>query len=141
MLLGLGVRSACIEKSGSIGVIPLSSIRVERFPCAARAWRFALRYACRVVSGSAAALRFALAAALLSGCGGASRDPRPDLLLVTVDTLRADRLACYGGESDVGHALCRIGERGTHFVWAFSTAPSTAPSTMGCSALQLYRWR
>jgi len=81
-----------------------------------------------VVSGSAAALRFALAAALLSGCGGASRDPRPNLLLVTVDTLRPDRLACYGGESDVGHALCRIGERGTHFVWALSTAPATAPS-------------
>jgi arylsulfatase A-like enzyme len=81
-----------------------------------------------MVTGSAAALRLALAAALLAGCGGTSRDPRPDLLLITVDTLRPDRLACYGGEPDVGRALCRIAERGTHFVWALSTAPSTAPS-------------
>jgi arylsulfatase A-like enzyme len=88
----------------------------------------ALRYACQMASGSAAALRLALAAVLLAGCGGASRDPRPDLLLVSVDTLRPDRLACYGGEPDVGRALCRIAERGTRFVWAVSTSPSTAPS-------------
>jgi len=69
-----------------------------------------------------------LAAALLAGCSSAPRDPRPDLLLISIDTLRADRLACYGGGSDVGRALCRIFERGTRFVWAFSTAPSTAPS-------------
>lgn len=81
-----------------------------------------------MVSRPTAALRLALAAALLAGCGSASRDPRPDLLLVTIDTLRPDRLACYGGKPDVGRALCRIAERGTHFVWAFSTAPCTAPS-------------
>ncbi len=70
----------------------------------------------------------ALAAALV--CGGCSGEPprRPNLLLITVDTLRPDRLACYGGPEDVGLAICALAEPGTRFEWAFSTAPSTAPS-------------
>jgi arylsulfatase len=68
----------------------------------------------------------ALAAAFASGCPGGSRPP--NLLLVTVDTLRADRLACYGGAPDLGTALCALAAEGTRYVWAFSTAPSTAPS-------------
>ncbi len=68
-----------------------------------------------------------LALLLLLGCG--PRAPRHhNLLLVTVDTLRADRLACYGGPPDVGTAICALAERGTRFEWAFSTAPSTVPS-------------
>jgi arylsulfatase len=63
----------------------------------------------------------------LAGCGGRG-DPRPDLLLVTVDTLRADALACYGGAPDVGESLCALAGDGTRFTWAFSAAPSTAPS-------------
>jgi arylsulfatase A-like enzyme len=63
---------------------------------------------------------------LLLGC--APGDGRPDLLLVTVDTLRADALACYGGPPDVGPALCSLGERGVLYEWAISAAPSTAPS-------------
>jgi arylsulfatase len=62
--------------------------------------------------------------ALLAGCS----DSRPNLLLVTVDTLRADQLECYGGPPGVGHALCQLAADGTRFEWAFSTAPSTSPS-------------
>jgi arylsulfatase A-like enzyme len=69
----------------------------------------------------------ALAATALAGCGG-ERASGPNLLLVTVDTLRADRLACYGGEPGAGAALCALGERGIRYVWAFSAAPSTAPA-------------
>jgi arylsulfatase A-like enzyme len=70
----------------------------------------------------------ALAAAL--ACGGCNGEPprRINLLLITVDTLRPDRLACYGGPQDVGQAICALAEAGTRFEWAFSTAPSTAPS-------------
>jgi arylsulfatase A-like enzyme len=70
----------------------------------------------------------ALAAALV--CGGCSGEAprRPNLLLVTVDTLRPDRLGCYGGPDDVGLAMCALGRAGTRFEWAFSTAPTTAPS-------------
>ena len=67
-----------------------------------------------------------LAALLAAGCGGETAPP--NLLLVSVDTLRADRLACYGGPPDVGTALCGVAERGSRFEWAFSTAPSTSPS-------------
>lgn len=78
---------------------------------------------------SAAATR---AAALLGGlvllAGCAEETPRPDLLLVTVDTLRADRLACYGGPASVGTGLCALGDRGVRYLWAFAPAPSTAPS-------------
>jgi arylsulfatase len=69
-------------------------------------------------------LALGLAAA---GCGQ-GREPRPNLLLVSVDTLRPDRLACYGGREDIGAGLCGLARRGTRFVWAFSSAPSTAPS-------------
>jgi len=52
----------------------------------------------------------------------------PDLVLITVDTLRADRLGCYGGRPDLGRAICRVGDSGTRFTWAFSAAPVTVPS-------------
>jgi arylsulfatase A-like enzyme len=52
----------------------------------------------------------------------------PNLLLVSVDTLRADHLACYGGRTDVGASLCSLADGGTRFEWALSTAPYTAPS-------------
>ena len=58
----------------------------------------------------------------------ADADERPNLLLVTVDTLRADALACYGGAPDLGEALCSVAEQGQRHVWAFSTAPTTSPS-------------
>ena len=66
--------------------------------------------------------------AVALACGGEPAPAPPDLLLITVDTLRADRLGCYGGESDVGRAICRLGEEGTRYVWAVSPAPSTAPA-------------
>ena len=69
-----------------------------------------------------------LGSALLAwGC--AERvDAPPNLLLVTIDTLRADRLACYGGAADVGRAICALAKNGTRFRWAFSTASATAPA-------------
>jgi arylsulfatase len=61
------------------------------------------------------------------GCASGG-DERPCLLLITVDTLRPDRLACYGGDPEVGTGICAIANQGTRFVWSFSPAPSTAPS-------------
>jgi arylsulfatase len=65
-------------------------------------------------------------AALVAHCADAKA--RPNILLVTVDTLRADALACYGGDPEVGRAACAVADGGTRYTWAFSTAPSTAPS-------------
>jgi len=69
----------------------------------------------------------ALLAVLATACSGAE-DPRPDLLLVTADALRADRLACYGGPADVGTAICALGERGSRYVWALAPASQGGPA-------------
>jgi arylsulfatase A-like enzyme len=61
------------------------------------------------------------------GCSDAPGDP-PNLLLITVDTLRPDRLECYGGAEGVGRSICSLGDRGAQYQWALSPAPSTAPA-------------
>jgi arylsulfatase len=71
----------------------------------------------------------ALAALVLlcsAGCGAPPAPDRPNLLLISVDTLRADHLTCYGGSEGAG--LCALADAGTRFEWAFATAPCTAPS-------------
>ncbi|MGH0031604.1 MAG: sulfatase [Myxococcota bacterium] len=82
------------------------------------AWHVARRRTAR------AALALAAAA---TACAPADEGP-PNLLLITVDTLRADRLACYEGPPESGRQLCDVFRDGTRFRWAFSTAPYTAPA-------------
>jgi arylsulfatase len=65
---------------------------------------------------------------LALACSRESATARPNLLLVTADTLRPDRLACYGGPETVGTGICSLALHGARFAWAFSAAPSTAPS-------------
>jgi arylsulfatase len=67
------------------------------------------------------------AALLLIACGR-PQPAGPDLVLITVDTLRADRLGCYGGRGDLGEAICSVADPGTRFTWAFAAAPITIPS-------------
>jgi arylsulfatase A-like enzyme len=66
-----------------------------------------------------------LALALAPGCGGS---PRPNVLLITVDTLRADRLGCYGYERPTTPELDAFAAEGILFERAYSQAPFTAPS-------------
>ncbi len=69
-------------------------------------------------------------AGLLLACIACER-PRPsgpNLLLVTIDTLRADALECYGGEEGVGREICALADRGIRHGWAFSTSSSTSPA-------------
>ncbi len=75
--------------------------------------------------GHAARVTLALGVAV-AGCSEPANPP--NLLLITVDTLRADRLECYGGPPGVGRAICALGEHGTRFQWAIAAAPYTAPS-------------
>ena len=51
---------------------------------------------------------------------------RPNLVLVTVDRLAADRLACFGGPSDAGGSICALGQQGTLFAWTASPGRSEA---------------
>jgi len=85
------------------------------------------RAAIRAHAGLVAALLALLAPpAALVACAGTGEASRPNLLLVSVDTLRADALRCYGGT--VGEGICDLFAEGTRFRWAFSSAPYTAPA-------------
>jgi len=56
----------------------------------------------------------ALCALSLSTCGEAPR-ARPDVVLICVDTLRADRLSAYGYDRPTSPFLSRLAEEGTLF--------------------------
>ncbi len=70
-----------------------------------------------------------LGAAVLLGqaCG---RPRLPDVLLVSLDTLRADHLGCYGYGRSTSPFLDEIAERGIRFERAWAAASNTAPSHM-----------
>ena len=81
----------------------------------------------------AAALAIAATALLLS-CAqdsprdAAVRDEPPSLLLVTIDTLRPDRLGCCGNPKTRTPYLDALARSGVLFETAVASAPSTAPS-------------
>lgn len=54
--------------------------------------------------------------------------PRPNIIWISVDTLRADRLGAYGYRHGSTPSLDRFAERGLRFDWAISQAPWTRPS-------------
>jgi arylsulfatase A-like enzyme/Tfp pilus assembly protein PilF len=61
--------------------------------------------------------------------GSASRvRTRPSLLLVTIDTLRADRVGAYGSRAGLTPALDRLAAEGWTFENAVSAVPLTLPS-------------
>jgi hypothetical protein len=71
---------------------------------------------------------------LLAVLACADEAPRPpDLLLVTIDALAADRLSCFGGPEDAGRALCALAEGGTRFLW--TAAPGGGPASTAASVL------
>jgi arylsulfatase A-like enzyme/Tfp pilus assembly protein PilF len=79
-----------------------------------------------------AALAFALLVAACGGGGGGERKPaaptaRPSLLLVTLDTTRADALAPERAAGDTP-AFAVLAARGIRFAQAYATAPTTLPS-------------
>lgn len=60
--------------------------------------------------------------------GGHTPAERRNLLLLTLDTTRADRIGCYGYEAARTPALDRIAERGVAFDAAYAVTPLTLPS-------------
>lgn len=74
----------------------------------------------------------ALALALLAGCGPSERTPDTsrelNLLLVTLDTTRADHLSCYGGVEGTTPHLDALAQDGIRFERAISTAGLTPMS-------------
>ncbi len=66
-------------------------------------------------------------AAAGSGCSEPGQ-PRPNVLLITVDTLRADRLGVYGFGLDTSPAIDRLAARGVVFERAIAGASFTSGS-------------
>ena len=64
------------------------------------------------------------------GCSKAPSAPvaRPNLVLVTIDTLRSDRVGCYGYAPAVTPTLDGLAARGARFATAVAHVPLTAPS-------------
>jgi choline-sulfatase len=81
-----------------------------------------------VVAGSvllAALAGFAVRRALTKAARPAAR---PNVLLVTIDTLRADRVGCYGYARAATPILDGLAARGVRFATAIAHVPLTAPS-------------
>ncbi|MFT5477773.1 MAG: arylsulfatase A-like enzyme/Tfp pilus assembly protein PilF [Planctomycetota bacterium] len=65
----------------------------------------------------------------LTGCGSDSgNSERPNLLLVTTDTVRTDHLGCYGYEAAQTPELDALAARGVLFEEAYTPAPMTLPA-------------
>jgi arylsulfatase A-like enzyme len=66
-----------------------------------------------------------LVACLSVGC---AEEPQRNLLLIVVDTLRADHLGAYGYPRAVSPEIDALAARGVRFERAYATAPWTQPS-------------
>jgi arylsulfatase A-like enzyme/Tfp pilus assembly protein PilF len=71
-----------------------------------------------------------LSLAIPAGCGRGAREGPPPrhLLLVSIDTLRADALGCYGNPEARTETLDRLAAEGVRFRAAIAPSPVTLPS-------------
>ena len=75
-----------------------------------------------------AAARLAAACLVLVALAGCGEPPRPNILLVTFDTTRWDRMGYAGGPAGVTPMLDAMASRGTWFETALTVQPLTLPS-------------
>jgi arylsulfatase A-like enzyme len=78
-----------------------------------------------------------LLAGLVLAAAGCAQGERPDVLLVVVDTLRADRLGSYGYAADTSPQLDAFAAAGVRFERALAASTLTAPSH---ASLMTSRW-
>jgi hypothetical protein len=70
----------------------------------------------------------AVLAARRPGAPTSTRPGRPNVVLVTLDTVRADHLGCYGAARAATPTLDALAASGVRFATAVAHAPLTAPS-------------
>jgi arylsulfatase A-like enzyme len=92
----------------------------------------ALSWAALGLSGLTVALWLSLP--MLAGWRASGHPP---VILISIDTLRADRLGVHGNPRGLTPNLDRIGREGTVFEFATSTAPWTLPSHVSMLTSQL----
>jgi choline-sulfatase len=59
---------------------------------------------------------------------GCSSEEKPNILLITLDTVRADHIGCYGRKPGLTPAIDGLAGRGVRFKKAVAPAPITLPS-------------
>jgi arylsulfatase A-like enzyme len=144
-----GVVAGVLTFAGGLGVVfrgPISTVACLLLAggLAVQAGRFLGARAPgfdRMVRRTLPALCALLAATVAVSCGrgllmaqrSAAGRPRPpagarNVLLIVLDTVRADRLGLYGHDRDTSPCLARLAARGVRFDRALATAPWTAPS-------------
>ena len=70
----------------------------------------------------------AIAALLVAGCHSDTREEAPNIILITVDTLRADHLEPYGNNEIATPAIATLAREGIVFEKAFADTSWTLPS-------------
>lgn len=90
-------------------------------------WRQAIR-GHGIWVGAVGAIAVA-ACVVFSRCGLVESKP-PNILIITVDALRADHLDAYGYERDTAPELTALAARGARFDAAYAQAPLTVPSLL-----------
>ena len=69
-----------------------------------------------------------VAVAFVFSVGGCSQAPPPNVLLITIDTVRADRIGAYGYAKASTPVLDRLAREGVRFADATTQAPLTGPA-------------
>ncbi|MEM8710039.1 MAG: sulfatase [Planctomycetota bacterium] len=64
----------------------------------------------------------------LTGCGGEEAPPPPNVVLISIDTLRPDHLGCYGYRRNTSPEIDRLAGEGALFGTHVSSAPWTLPA-------------
>ncbi len=112
----------------------LASRLVPRIEARARRFHGLVRVSLPVLIGVVAALvglrycQVVLAEGWTSAHLPAARPGRPNVLLIVLDTVRADRLSLHGYGRDTSPNLVNLAHRGVRFEHARATAPWTLPS-------------
>lgn len=86
-----------------------------------------------IVAASVALVACAIAPRLLLGPATAAEDT-PNVVLITIDTLRADHVSAYGYPRKTTPNLDALAESGTLYLNAISQAPNTHPSMAAMTA-------
>lgn len=98
-----------------------------------------MKHACKTLGAGlqwsagpcALALTLWISTPLILGCGDPSRSPREpadQIVLIVIDTLRADRLGLYGGPGDTAPFLSELATRSLVFDAAWAPSSWTGPS-------------
>src|SRR5215470_7958171 len=89
--------------------------------------RVAARVGCARLDAMKPAWILAICCVLMAGAAGQPRTA-PDIFLVTIDTLRADHVHCYGYDAIQTPAIDSLAKDGIRFSQAFTPSPITNTS-------------